>query len=129
MASPILAAAQVAQRGDGQLSTRYWVAAVQAEAYAGLGDLDACNRALDHADQVHTLTGQINNGGWLRFDGSRLAEERGTCYLELRRPDLADKSLTAALELDLSPRRRGAVLAELATLGVERGDVDQRMTA
>ncbi|WP_395296404.1 helix-turn-helix domain-containing protein [Kitasatospora hibisci] len=126
VAAPMLSAAsRVAQRGDGQLSTRYWVAAVQAEAYAGLGDLDACQEALDAADQVHALDGQIHNGGWLRFDGSRLAEERGTCYLELGRPDLAEKSLTAALKQDLSLRRRGAVLAELAALGAERGDLDQ----
>ncbi|MGW2249919.1 helix-turn-helix domain-containing protein [Kitasatospora sp. NPDC001660] len=128
VATPMLSAAsRVAQRGNEQLSTRYWVAAVQAEAYAGLGDLDACQEALDTADQVHALDGQIHNGGWLRFDGSRLTEERGTCYLELGRPDLAEKSLTAALKQDLSLRRRGAVLAELAALGAERGDLDQVM--
>ncbi|MDH6579809.1 transcriptional regulator [Kitasatospora sp. MAP5-34] len=126
--APMLsAAAMVAERGDGRLSTRYWVAAVQAEAYAGMGDLDACNRALDLADQVHLLDGEIHNGGWLRFDGTRLAEERGTCYLELGRPDLAEQSLTAALAQDLSLRRRGAVLAELAVLGAQRGDLDRLM--
>ncbi|MFK0238843.1 helix-turn-helix transcriptional regulator [Streptomyces vinaceus] len=128
VAAPILSAAsRVAQRGDGSLSTRYWVAAVQAEAYAGLGDLDSCKRALDHADQVHVLGGEIHNGGWLRFDGSRLSEERGTCYLQLGRPDLAEQALTAALEQPLSLRRRGAVLAELAALGAQRGDVEQVM--
>ncbi|MFJ9517529.1 helix-turn-helix transcriptional regulator [Kitasatospora sp. NPDC101801] len=126
VAAPILSAAsRIAQRGDGALSTRYWVAAVQAEAYAGLGDLAACDRALDTAEQVHSLGGRIHNGGWLRFDGSRLAEERGTCYLELGRPDLAQQSLTAALSQKLSLRRRGAVLAELAALGAQQRDVDQ----
>ncbi|WP_380284860.1 helix-turn-helix transcriptional regulator [Kitasatospora purpeofusca] len=125
-AAPILsAAALVARRGDGELSTWYWIAAVQAEAYAGLGDLDGCMRALDTADQVHALGGTVQNGGWLRFDGSRLAEERGTCYLALGRPDLAEPSLTAALRQELSPRRRGAVLAELAVLGAQRRDIDQ----
>ncbi|WP_327071475.1 transcriptional regulator [Kitasatospora sp. NBC_01302] len=126
VAAPILSAAsQVAERGDSQLSTRYWVAAVQAEAHAGLGDLDATKRALDGAEQVHNLSGQLHNGGWLRFDGSRLAEERGTCYLALGRPDLAEQALTTALSQQLSPRRRGAVLAELAALGAERRDLDQ----
>ncbi|MEV7119904.1 helix-turn-helix transcriptional regulator [Kitasatospora griseola] len=125
-AAPILeAAARVAERGDSQLSTRYWVAAVQAEAHAGLGDLYACSRSLDRAEQVHTLSGQFHNGGWLRFDGSRLAEERGTCYLELGRPDLAEQSLSTALGQSSSLRRRGALLAELAALGAQRGDVDQ----
>ncbi len=128
VAAPMLSAASmVAQRGDDQLSTRYWVAAVQAEAYAGLGDLGSCSRALDLADQVHSLGGEVHNGGWLRFDGSRLAEERGTCYLELGRPDLAEQSLMAALQQDLSLRRRGAVLADLAALGAQRGDLDQVM--
>ncbi|MFF7588161.1 helix-turn-helix transcriptional regulator [Kitasatospora purpeofusca] len=126
VAAPILAAAsRVAERGDHQLSTRHWVAAVQAEAHAGLGDLDATERALDSAEQVQDLSGETHNGGWLRFDGSRLAEERGTCYLALGRPDLAEQALTTALSQQLSPRRRGAVLAELAALGVERSDLDQ----
>ncbi|MGW3078210.1 MULTISPECIES: transcriptional regulator [unclassified Kitasatospora] len=126
VAAPILeAASQVAERGDGQLSTRYWVAAVQAEAFAGLGDLDATKRALDNAQQVHNLSGLLHNGGWLRFDGSRLAEERGTCYLALGRPDLAEQALTSALSQQLSLRRRGAVLAELAALSAECRDLDQ----
>jgi hypothetical protein len=69
-AVPLLEAAEhVAQFGDGQLSTRYWVAAVQAEAFAGVGDFDACRRSLDIAEQVQSLTGVVHNGGWLRFDG------------------------------------------------------------
>ncbi|MGW7446470.1 transcriptional regulator [Kitasatospora sp. NPDC054795] len=126
VAAPILAAAsQVAERGDSQLSTRYWVAAVQAEAFAGLGDFEATERALGTAEQVHDLSGRPHNDGWLRFDGSRLAEERGTCYLALGRPDLAEQALTSALSQQLSLRRRGAVFAELAALGVERRDLDQ----
>ncbi|MFJ3217685.1 transcriptional regulator [Kitasatospora sp. NPDC086801] len=125
-AEPILAAAsRIARRGNDQLSTRHWVAAVQAQAYAGLGQRHACDRSLAEAEQVHGLTGTIQNGGWLRFDGTRLAEERGTCYLALGRPDLAEQSLRSALEVSLSPRRRGAVLAELAALSADSGDVEQ----
>ncbi|MFJ3902221.1 helix-turn-helix transcriptional regulator [Streptomyces sp. NPDC090025] len=120
------AASRIARRGDGALSTRHWVAAVQAQAYAAVGDLDACNRALDEAEKVHTLDGaHSGNGGWLRFDGSRLAEERGACYLQLGRPDLAEEALTAALAQPLSLRRRAAVLSDLAVLGVHRLDIDQ----
>ncbi|MFD4531600.1 helix-turn-helix domain-containing protein [Kitasatospora sp. NPDC058397] len=125
-AEPILAAAaRVARRGDARLSTRHWVSAVQAQAYAGLGQLQACDRALAEAEQVHGLTGSIHNSGWLRFDGTRLAEERGTCYLALDRPDLAEESLRSALNVSLSPRRRGAVLAELAALSANSGDIEQ----
>lgn len=125
-ASSVLAAAErVAQLGDSSLSTRYWVAAVQAEAFAGLGDLGACNRALDTAERVLALTGAISNGGWLRFDGSRLAEERGTCYLELERADLAEAALSDVLAQTISLRRRGSVLTDFAMLGVQRRDLDQ----
>jgi tetratricopeptide (TPR) repeat protein len=101
------------------------VAVVQAQAFAGLGDLTACQRALDVAAEVHDLSGEYQNGGWLRFDGSRLAEERGTCYLQLGRFDLAESALTSALSQSLSARRRGGVLTDLAILGVRRSDLDQ----
>lgn len=124
-ASMLSMAARVAARGDTQLSTRQWVAAVQAQGFAALGDLDACNRALDTADQVRTLSGPVAGSGWLRFDGSRLAEERGTCYLQLGRADLAESALSEALNRAVSLRRRGSVLTDLAMLGIQCHDVDQ----
>jgi hypothetical protein len=98
---------------------------VQAEVYAGLGDLDGCNRALDTAQAVYALTGPVHTGGWLRFDGSRLAEQRGACYTRLQRYDLAETALTDALCQKLSARRRGSVLTDLTSLGIQRGDIDQ----
>jgi tetratricopeptide (TPR) repeat protein len=128
-AAPMLElAARLARRGDGALSTRYWVSSVQAQAFAGLGELAACQRALDAAEQVRGLSGDASNGGWLRFDGSRLAEERGACYVQLRRPDLAENALGDALRQDLSTRRRASVLTDLAMIGVQRGDVNQLIT-
>lgn len=118
-------AARLARRGDGVLSTRYWVSSVQAQAFAGLGQLTACQRALDAAEQVRELSGDASNGGWLRFDGSRLAEERGARYVQLRRPDLAENILNDALRQNLSTRRRASVLSDLATIAAHRGDVDQ----
>ena len=118
-------AAGLAERGDTRLSTRYWVSVVQAQAFAGLGDLRACDSALGVAEEVRALPGEMHNGGWLRFDGSRLAEERGACYVELKRPDLAETALMAALTGRLSPRRRGVVLTDLALLGVQRRDASQ----
>lgn len=127
-AAPLLElAAGLARRGDQTLATRYWVAVVQAQAFAGLGDLAACQRALDVAGEVHGLSGDIHNGGWLRFDESRLAEERGTSYLQLRHLDLAETALTDALCHNLSARRRGSVLTDLAILGIYRQDLDQAM--
>ncbi|MGW2423361.1 helix-turn-helix transcriptional regulator [Streptomyces sp. NPDC001709] len=124
------AARRIAQRGDSQLSTRYWVAAVQAEAYAGLGNFDACERALNDAQRVTYLGDGAHNGGWLRFDGSRLAEERGARYVQLGRLDLAETALTDALKSEAlaagqSFRRRGAVLVDLASIGAKRRDAEQ----
>ena len=42
--SVLSAASRIAVNGDSSLATRVWVAAVQAEAYAGLGDFEACTR-------------------------------------------------------------------------------------
>jgi transcriptional regulator with XRE-family HTH domain len=124
-ASMLELAAALAHRGDPALSTRYWVAVVQAETFAGLGDVDACQHALDTAAQVQGLSGPVHNGGWLRFDGSRLAEERGTCYVALGRPDLAETPLTDALAGPLTARRRASVLTDLAVIGVHRRDPER----
>ncbi|WP_158894293.1 helix-turn-helix domain-containing protein [Amycolatopsis anabasis] len=128
-AAPMLElAAALAHRGDPKLSTRHWVSVVQAETFAGLGDLDACQRALDTAEHVRDLKGPVHNGGWLRFDGSRLAEERGTCYITLGRPDLAETALNDALRNELTPRRRASVLTDLAKIGIHRRDPDHVLT-
>jgi tetratricopeptide (TPR) repeat protein len=118
-------AASIAGRGDSALSTRQWVSAVQAQALAGLGDLNACQTALGHAASVRQLTEPSHNGGWLRFDGSRLAEEQGACYTALKRPGLAEHALTDALRQNLSSRRHGSVLVDLAAICAQRRDIDQ----
>jgi hypothetical protein len=122
---PLLSlAAKLATRGDQQLSTRHWVGNVQGQAFAGLGDEANCQRSLDLADEVELLGAGAHNGGWLRFDGSRLAEERGTCNLELGKVDLAEAVLTKALHSGLSDRRRGSVLVDLASLGAKTRDFE-----
>ncbi|GGZ17086.1 hypothetical protein GCM10010387_07160 [Streptomyces inusitatus] len=123
-------AERLAGRGDSALATRYWVASVQAEAYAGLGDLEACERALDRAEEVSELPPDSVNAGWLRFDGTRLAEERGARYTRLGRLDLAEETLKGALKQSAlasghSYRRRGAVLTDLAAVGAKRHDPEQ----
>ncbi|MER5864559.1 helix-turn-helix transcriptional regulator [Kitasatospora sp. NPDC002040] len=125
-AVPLLeAAARIAERGDPRLSTRYWVASVQAEALARTGDADGCARALVKAEQVSNLTGELHNGGWLRFDGSRLGEQRGACYLALGQAEAAERYLATAVRQGLSARRQGAVLAGLAELGARHRDIDR----
>jgi transcriptional regulator with XRE-family HTH domain/Flp pilus assembly protein TadD len=112
-------AEQIARRGDTQLTTAQWVQAVKAEAHAALGDHAGCERALALASDV---AGKSHTGGWLRYDGSRLAEETGACYVQLGRPDQAEAALLQALAEPSSPRRQGMVLADLAMVGVLRKD-------
>lgn len=126
-------ARRIAVRGDSSLSTRYWVASVQAEVYANLRNQTACERAMEEAQKVSDLPAPVHNAGWLRFDGSRLAEERGARYVQLGHLDLAEDTLrtaltSGALKSGLSFRRRGAVLADLATIGAKRRDAEQVVT-
>jgi hypothetical protein len=80
------------------------------------------------SDTDDQLSGDGSNGGWLRFDGSRLAEERGACYVQLRCPDLAEATLGDTLHQNLSARRRVSALTDLAIIGVQRGDVNRIIT-
>lgn len=124
-AAPLLeGAAHLARRGDAALPTRHWVAAVQAQTFAGLGDAVQCQRALETAALVTELDSPAATG-WLRFTDSRLDEERGSCFVELGRPELAEPSLNEALRQRLSVRRRGGVLADLAAVGAQRNDAEQ----
>ena len=109
----------VAKRGDTQLTTAQWVQAVKAETLAGLGDVAGCERALALAANVD---GKSHTDGWLRYDGSRLAEEAGACYVQLGHSDRAEAALLLALAEPSSARRQGMVMADLAMVGVLRKD-------
>jgi tetratricopeptide (TPR) repeat protein len=128
-ALPIMeAAARLAERGDSQLPTRQWASTVTAQAHAGFGDVASCPRALDHAETVHDLARPTHTAGWLRFAGSRLAEERGTCLVELHQYAHAETSLTQALQLGPSDRRTGSINTDLAMIGARLHDIDRVTT-
>ncbi|GAA4896891.1 helix-turn-helix protein [Stackebrandtia albiflava] len=118
------AAVAVARRGDPGLTTGYWAAAVRAEALAGMGEKDACLRELDRAEEVdrRNVTG---NGGWLRFDGARIPEQRGACLMALGDHAGASDALEAAAAVAVTPRRSAAVHTDLAVLAVRAGDLDR----
>jgi tetratricopeptide (TPR) repeat protein len=124
-ALPLLdAAGRLARHGDSRLPARHWVASVQAQVLAGMGDADGCKRALEAASRVQELTGTAP-GGWLRFSGDRLAEERGSAFVRLGLLKPAEQALTDVLREPLSPRRRGSVLVDLAVIGARCGDIDR----
>jgi transcriptional regulator with XRE-family HTH domain len=117
-------ASQLAARGDSQLPTRYWAAAVEAEAQSGSGRLVDCQRALEIAQGVTAIT--TAGPAWTRFDASRLPALRGACYVRLAQPNLAVPSLHEALKQFEKPgRKRGMVLLDLAQAAVQGQDIDQ----
>jgi len=117
-------AGRVAQHGNPSLSTQFWAAAVEAEAASGIGNLAACQDALDRAQEV--LNHQVMNPMWLRFDGSRLPALRGACFVRLQQPDLAMPALKEALPQFSEPsRRRGLVLADSAAASVQLQEIEQ----
>jgi len=67
-----------------------------------------------------------SNGSWLRFDGMRLAEQQGTCYVRLGQPNLAEPALQEALtRLPSISRLRAMVLIDLAKTSLLRHEVEQ----
>jgi transcriptional regulator with XRE-family HTH domain len=124
-AVPMLdAAAAIARNGDRSLPAWQWASCVRAQALAGTGNLAGCEEALDDAATVDELSSP-GNGGWLRFDGTRLPEERGGCYTMLGKPAKAAACLESALTGRLSARRRGSVRTDLAACALQRRDLDE----
>jgi hypothetical protein len=109
-------AVRLARNGNRSLATQHWAAAVLAQARASTGDALGCERALELAEQVNHLSSP-RFSGWLRFDGSRLAEDRAACYVAQQRTDLANPILVKLLEQPQTTRRRGLTQVELATIG------------
>ncbi len=123
-ALPILEEAWLlAQHGDSSLSTKYWVAAVEAEARSGIGDLLSCQVALERAGGVLEL--KHAGPAWARFDQSRLSALRGACFVRLEQPSLALPALQEALQQSSKPgRKRGMVLTDLATAALQCREIE-----
>ena len=105
--------------------TRQWVAAVRAEAHAASGNESACLRDLTAAEAVMAKAERGTRSGWLRFDGARLPEVRGSCLVALGHYDAAEEALRKSLASAATARRRSAVLCDLAVVGVRLQDVDR----
>src|SRR5437667_4394373 len=59
---------------------------------------------------------------WL---ASRLAGQRRACFTKLGRPELAEPALKEALTLQLSTRRRGLVVSDLALVAIHRHEIEE----
>ena len=116
-------------------TARAYLAAVEAEIQALLGDREACLKALDNAENFEEQQYSNAESYWLRFDRSRLAGYKGICFQRLYRLGnnqstslltKAQKVLTDALER-LSPQRiqrRPVLLADLASVFAKQGAIE-----
>lgn len=116
-------------------TVRAYLAAVEAEVHAFLGNPDACLKALDDAENFEEHQYSSEESYWLRFDRSRLVGYQGACYKRLYNPELpqtssflskAQLSLTEALE-QLTPariQRRPTLLIDLASTFTQQMDIE-----
>lgn len=121
--------------GNVNTKVRAYLAAVEAEIQAVLGDSETCFKALDIAEHVEDRQYPKEELYWLRFDRSRFVGYQGICFKRLYHPadvrtrsflDKAQKALTDALTL-LDPakiQRRPALLIDIASTYAQQGDVE-----
>src|SRR5581483_4136247 len=94
---------------------RCWLAAVEAEVHAHLGDALACDKALTVAKALAAREPLGEDCYATGFNPSRLAGYEGACFLRLRHPDRALPALQQAVAL-LDPqaiRRRSTLLTDM----------------
>lgn len=116
---------RIATLGNEELVTRQWIAAVRAEAHAATGNVQACFEDLAFAEAVSEKAERGTRIGWLRFDGARLPELRGSCLVSLGRYGDAEEVLLSSLSRSATTRRRSGILCDLAVIGARLRDVDR----
>lgn len=106
---------------------RAWLAAVEAEIWANLGNTEACFQALHETDCVKYQMQPREECYWIHFDLSLLSGYKGVCFLRLYHPVEAQKALKEALEL-LDPnlmRRQPNLLTDLAGTYIQQNEIEQ----
>jgi tetratricopeptide (TPR) repeat protein len=104
-----------------------WLAAVEAEVHAYLGDAASCDAALKRAknsSKNEPLGGDQYATG---FSASRLAGYEGACLVRLHQPDRALPALQEALAL-LDPqaiRRQSTLLTDMGIAYAQQGNIQQ----
>jgi tetratricopeptide (TPR) repeat protein len=120
------AAARVAHSAD--VTTQHaWLAALEAELHAGLGDAEAMRQALRRAERaVERARPDVRRLGIDFFTPAKLPAYMGSCYMLLGQPKLAQRFSSEALSL-LGPRARSRwfVRLDLATTLVQQGELEE----
>lgn len=114
-------------------TVRTWLAAVEAEIQAHLGNREACLKALSEASQVEDQKHCKAECYWIHFDRSLFAGYQGISFLRLSslgQKDLVSNAQTALQDalnlLDPSMKRRQATLfVDLAGTYVQQRNIEQ----
>ena len=104
-----------------------WLAAVEAEVHAHLGDAEACDTALKAAKNIVQNEPLGEDCYATGFNASRLAGYEGACFVRLHQPDRALPALQQALAL-LDPqaiRRKSTLLTDIGIAYAQQGNVLQ----
>ncbi len=84
-----------------------WLAAIEAEILATLGDTKACLEALSQAEASALAdNAAAEDDYWTQYDPALFAGYKGACYLRLHRPRDAQQALLEALRLASADRKR-----------------------
>jgi tetratricopeptide (TPR) repeat protein len=123
---------QQAQQAEIQhAGIRAWLAAVEAEVHARLGNDDACRRALDVSKLTSASTPLGDDPYFTGFNSSRQSGYEGACFLRLQQPKRALPALQEALsQLDTAAiRRRSTLLTDIGAAYAHLGDVQSACTS
>ncbi len=118
-------ARQLAQNAT--LTTRTWLAAVEAEVQANLKDYTACFKALEYAEYVPKQYSSDEDPYLTTFGPSLLAGYKGICHMQFNEPEAAYQVLLDALTHLTVPSisRRCYILTDLASTCLKRNEVTE----
>jgi tetratricopeptide (TPR) repeat protein len=113
---------------SGTATLRSWLWGLRGRALAELGDAAGCVAALKHAEKAIGQARPEEDPPWLDvFDPARFSVLAGSCYRKLGQTEPAQELLQDALS-QIGPRpsrRRSAALLELASVELDRGDLER----
>jgi len=113
---------------SGTATLRSWLWGLRGQALADLGDATGCVAALKHAEKAIGQARPEEDPPWLdAFDAARFSVLAGSCYRKLGQTDAAEELLQLALT-QIGPtrsRRRATALLELASVELDRGDLER----
>ncbi|MGB8345006.1 MAG: hypothetical protein WCD86_08985, partial [Ktedonobacteraceae bacterium] len=106
---------------------RCWLAAIEAEIHAHLGDVEACDTALVIAKTLTTSESIGEDRYATGFNPSRLAGYEGACLVRLRQPARALPALQQAVALldSQAIRRRSTLFADIGLTYAQMGNIEQ----